>query len=174
MDTGYHGKPRHPAPSRRYDIFQTAFEKKVTEAQEEIKALERLSRVYEIVRLALERAALQNDVKIELRQHGIKCVIQLLPNDRKKIFDTILAEIGNELKALELHDGVPSRMALGYALDHDFYLSTLNAWVELKLEVPKEGTNYIRVVKRQVSIPATTHTAIKVCWIEEEPAPYGR
>ena len=146
----YAGKPHHSMPSKRYDLFIKAYEKHVSKVQEEIAKLDRLSRPYEIVQLALEAANLDNDINLVLALDNVKVVIRVLDDDQEEKFLPLLASIGAGLVEWRLHsDGLYSTTNLGYDLYYQWQLKTLEprAWIEIRLDVPLEGTKYILIKK---------------------------
>lgn len=60
----------HLTPARRYDIFESAFEKAVTEAQKRIERLRNSEVVYGVVYSAMNRWDKNNDTKLNLLEDG--------------------------------------------------------------------------------------------------------
>lgn len=161
-----------PVPAKRYDIFISAFEKYVADRQKEIARVDRMMRPYEIVRIALERAKLPNDVRLELKDNGVSVNITIMEDDRRPMFDRILEDIGSNLKAASIHpDGCPVHISSGLTLHYYWRLRGLHDIdppdIDIYLHVPSAGTRYINVVRRE-EIHSYTVRHYTVSWIDDE------
>lgn len=157
-------------PAKRYDLFITAFEKEVARAQERIALLNRMQKVYEVVRSALEVEELKNEVHLALQTDGVTATIQALANDRKEFFTGLLNNIGHGLKRDQLHStGRPAAGTIPFAFTYSWNLVSFKplARVRLVIEVPLEGTNYIRVIRTPQHAEAYTYEDVRVEWLEE-------
>ena len=156
-------------PAKRYDLFITAFEKEVERAQARIALMNKMQKVYEIVRTALEEEELPNPIRLELDPAGVFVTMSPLPNDRKSFFDGILLKIGAGLKRNRLHDGRPAKGQHSFQFTYKWNLMSFDpiVSVQLKIEVPYEGTKYIKVVKIPQKAEAYTYNDIKLEWLEE-------
>lgn len=96
-------------PSKRYDLFITAFEKYVTKQQEAIRAAESMERIYNLVREALTAADLGNDTRMELEPNALTVTIMVDEGDHISTFAALAANIGAALHKNKLHsDGKPA------------------------------------------------------------------
>lgn len=150
-----------PVPSKQYDLFIKAYEKFVAERQEEIRKADRLMRVYEIVRGALERARLPNETKLQLTPDGVDVDIYVMEDDRRQLFADLLADIGRELQEARLHDdGIPAINSQGLYWTHTWRIPKIDKhdppWVRVGLLIPAKGTRYIKVNKRERAVSYNT------------------
>lgn len=155
-----------PVPAKRYDLFIKAFEKEVAKAQERIAKMDKLMLPYEIVREALERAKLENDVRLTLSEFGVYCYIQVLPTDKESTFIPLLKQIGDELCRHRLHrDGIGSTLNSGYSFTHTWRLSSIFSAARLivTLDVPPEGTPYIGI-EETITKEMTEYRDRKLFW----------
>jgi hypothetical protein len=157
-------------PARRYDVFLTAFEKEVERAQAKIALMNRLQKVYETVRCALESEDLENVIKLELDPNGVIATITPLPADRKSFFDSLVEKIGTGLKLDKLHhDGRPAAGQYSYSFTYKWNLVSFKpvAQVKLSIDVPIEGTQYIKIRRIPCRAEAYTYEDVKLEWLEE-------
>ena len=158
-------------PSKRYDLFIKAFEKKVEEAQKAIAKMDKLMRPYEICRAALEKAELENETKLELNSDGIRVTIIPLQADKKGFYQTVLTEIGKELQRSNLHStGEASEGVTSYDFFHRWSLKgfteTIPPKIELRIDVPMTGTDYIKIIEDNPRIQTYTEVDRKPVWID--------
>ena len=157
-------------PAKRYDVFLTAFEKEVTKAQERIKKLDRFQRVYEICRLALEDAKLENETKLLLQEEGVEVVIVPLQADKEGFYSQIIKDIGSGLLQAGLHStGEAAFGTTSYDFCHKWRLVKISnlATVQVRIDVPFTGTDFIDFEK---GIPKTEHYISqdqKPIWLKE-------
>lgn len=157
-------------PARRYDVFLTAFEKEVERAQTKIALMNRMQKVYETVRCALEAEELDNVIKLELDPNGVFATITPLPDDRKSFFDGLIEKIGNGLKLDKLHPtGKPAAGQYSYSFTFKWNLISFKpvAQVKLAIDVPIEGTKYIKIRRVPCRAEAYDYEDIKLEWLEE-------
>jgi hypothetical protein len=165
-------------PSKRYDIFITAFDKLVAEAQKEIAKADKLMRPYEIVRGVMERADLKNDVSLYLKPGEIHLYIRVMDDDHREVFDQILREIGRELRGANLHpSGNPGVFGEGsITLQYFWRLRGIDdddpPTVNVYINTPLRGTNHIKVEAKQIS-RTYTNTEYTVTWLEGRPTGKG-
>lgn len=141
----------YPVPSKRYDIFQSAFEKKVAALQEDVKKLDRFQGVYSAAREALIALNLDNDTRLELQPYGVFISIQVKDDETMDNLHRVFDEIGNALVQRKLHnDGIPAET--NYSVDKEFVWNCfvgpqLVCPLFLSLVVPWEGTNCIEIIQ---------------------------
>jgi hypothetical protein len=89
-------KPLPPsrAPSLRYDLFIKVIEKEVVAAQARIEQLQKMERLYNLVKGVLEHVKLPNDTTIDCSSVSVIVSIQGLPTDFLATFDPIISGIG--------------------------------------------------------------------------------
>lgn len=165
----YQGAPKHPMPSKRYDIFITAFEKVVAEKQKEIAAIDGLMRPYEIVRQALERAKLPNDASIYLLPGKIKVDIPLQDTDGMAVFVPLLKDIGQELVLARLRlKETPMMEQSAFRRIFTWKLIKMDnvPSVEVHLCVPYNGTEKVKITTQQVPI-SYVDTRYSSTWLDE-------
>lgn len=141
----------YPVPSKRYDIFQSAFEKRIAAIQAEVKKLDSFQGVYSAAREALIAVNLDNDVKLNLEVYGVYIVIHVKDDETMDNFHPVLDEIGNALVQRKLHsDGIPAETSYN-GLDKEFIwncrVGDKVCPLVLQLNVPWDGTNCIEIVK---------------------------
>lgn len=143
----------YPVPSKRYDIFQSAFEKKVAEAQKEIESLNKLQGLYTAAREALIAVNLDNDTRLEMygnyQQVHIRVIVK--DGDTMDTFHPLLDELGNALVQRKLHPtGQPA--ARESYIDREFTWNcprdkTSVQKLQLTLDVPFDGTDCVEIAK---------------------------
>ncbi len=101
----YDGKPRHPLPSKKYDIFIQAFEKKVAEAQKEIEFYNSLQRLYQVVWETVNTFDLPNDGGIHMTNGGISIVFTVLETDTYDTFNDIVKALSRSLNGNSYYHG---------------------------------------------------------------------
>jgi hypothetical protein len=160
-------------PTKRYDIFISAFEKVVERKQKEIERVNALQKAYEIARTALERLELKNDTVLELHERGIDISISPLPTDKKGFYDAMLKEIGQELKAFNLHPtGLPVATTTSFDFVHEWKLRISNLFVfpphlRILLDVPIGGTETIKIWEGPKQQSVTYYSERKPYWKED-------
>ena len=167
--------PNYPVPAKRYDPFITAFEKYVHERQKEISKVDRLMRPYEITRAALEKADILNEAKLSVEPGGVYVNIEVLEKDRREKFEAILAHIGDELCLAKLHpDGEPASLHNSTTFRYYWRLRGIAGKdqnppeVEVRLNVPTKGTEFVRVTKEE-RVSNYTYPHYIAVWIEGTP-----
>lgn len=137
-------KANVPAP--RYELFTSAFEKKVAAYQEIIRATEKSEQVYNICRDALERAKLPNDVKLDLAPKGVSIEIEALPTDKLALFQRAFEMIGEGLVAARLRNNtepaigdVRWRSGITAVFHVKCPLTAMMSKVEISVYMPSEG-----------------------------------
>jgi len=155
----------YPVPSKRYAIFQSAFEKRVAEIQKEVEALDSLQGIYTAAREALIAVNLDNATKLELGNKYVYILINVKDGDTMDIFHPLLDEIGNALVQRKLHiDGLPSDASWNQT-DKQFEWKCRNPAdpytyrsLILELSVPWEGTDHIEILKEEKHVERTETT----------------
>lgn len=141
-------------PAKRYDLFITAFEKKVAEAQERISAMNALQGPYSIVREILELADLPNDINLDMTEAGISVRIPVKDDQPFIIFENLARRIGKELHAAGHHqDGIPSCRNVYVDSYFEFRLNAAAhiaagrapPLISIHIDVPFSGTNLVEV-----------------------------
>lgn len=145
----------YPVPAKRYDIFQTAFEKKVAEAQKEIEALNALQGLYSAAREALIAVNLDNATTLEMsgKYQQVHISVIVKDGDTMDTFHPLLDELGNALVQRRLHPTGQPAMREEY-IDRKFVWNiqrdkTLQR-LQLTLDVPFNGTDCIEIVKSTI------------------------
>lgn len=158
-------------PAKRYELFISAWEKKVAEAQKELSLLERLSGPYEVVRRVLEEAKLENESSLDMSKRGITLRIQPLDTDRKQVFIILSKAVGVELNRLRFHeDGVPAEGKTSYDFYYVWQLRDFNPIVEVLvvIDVPINGTPHIKILETDHKTETITSCNRRPVWIEDE------
>lgn len=133
-------------PVPRYDLFISAFEKKVAEYQQQIRKIERLERVYNVLKEVGESFKLPNDQKLNLEAARVELHINATPDDTLKTFTKLAEAVGAKLKEAGLHrDGVPAISTAGTTVFHKFHImdkasNELLATACINVTLPDIGT----------------------------------
>lgn len=160
----------YPVPSKRYAIFQSAFEKRVAEIQKEVEALDSLQGIYTAAREALIAVNLDNATKLELGNKYVYILINVKDGDTMDTFHPLLDEIGNSLVQRKLHsDGLPVDSSWNQ-YDKQFEWKCRNPSdphsyrsLLLELNVPWEGTDHIEIIKEEKKVDHT-ETIRRAIW----------
>lgn len=160
-----------PIPSKKYTIFQAAFEKRVAEIQQEVKALDSLQGIYTAAREALIAVNLDNSTKLELGNKYVSILIHVKDGDTMDTFHPLLDEIGNSLVQRKLHtDGLPIDSSWNQ-MDKQFEWKCRNPAdphsyrsLVLELNVPWNGTDHIEMIQEEKHIDARTETTRRAVW----------
>jgi len=97
------------AIARRYETFQTVFEKQVGLVQVQVRELEKLRPIHNVVCEVLELANLPNDTQVKLSMFGVTVQVVAVHADTFYKFNELAGEIGTRLKTAKLHaTGLPA------------------------------------------------------------------
>lgn len=150
----YTGKPNHPMPSKRYDLYIKHYEKKVTEAQKMIEQTARLAPFYNICRDALNKNEhFPNDIKLDTKYNGVYVEIGLTEENHYLDFAPIVQDIQRLLVKKGYRDKGhgPSLSDLNcywiywkWILQRD---SKVIGEINVKLDIPYDGTKYCHIQK---------------------------
>lgn len=159
-------------PAKRYDLFITAFEKKVTEAQESIKRMDQLMRPYEVCRETLELFELENETRLQLTERGIHIDIAIMDLDREEKFLKLISKLGSNLLERKMHlDGQPSAENSGYSFNYTWRLQGFKDFkspprIWLCLNPHWDGSTYIKVeeIKRKVEREESDR---RIFWVDQ-------
>jgi hypothetical protein len=108
-------------PAYRYELFITAYEKKVAEMQEYVRRMEKMEQIYNILVEAATPFRLPNDQDLILNDNSVVLTIKAVPNDMLATFDQLAKSIGEALQKTGLHrDGEPSVASYGARIEYKF------------------------------------------------------
>jgi len=157
-----------PVPAKSYDIFISIFEKKVAEAQARIAKMDSLMKPYEIVRSVMEQHKIKNETKLDIDPDGVTLTISILNGDRREKFDGIISEVGQQLVLARLHDsGSPAIEESLWYYRHKWAINKSASgvqWVEIVLDAPYHGTDYIEVRRTERGTKVVKDTLTEVIW----------
>jgi hypothetical protein len=170
MFHGYQGAPNFSMPAVRYQTFNQTKIERIKKQQEELEALNTLEGMYNSMIQVLEKANLQNDVKINTYGPTALVSITLLKSDTLESFHQLAVSIGKAMIA----DGhiCPDRYGNDYYGDayrfkdfrNESYRGSMNSLVNnfswtkidqethsyttcnLQIVIPDEGTDELEVL----------------------------
>jgi hypothetical protein len=149
FDNVHKAYDKRKLPAKRYLDFQAVFENYVTTVQEKITALDKMRRLYNIVKFSLEKINMPNETRVSVEPTYISLTIVALPSDSLKTFEPIIRDIGHSLLDAKLHrDGTPSHRAGGpYPLIFKTWSLVNGVEILLSIECPENGLTDIEFLK---------------------------
>lgn len=151
-------KPGHyQVPARRYEQFISVFEKCVSEIQKQVTAMEKMERIYSVVREVMEAADLPNDMKFELGPNQLKIKVSAAATDKIGTFDALLKSIGLALRDAGLHEdgeGAIRRGGYWYDIDATWAIkrgSTVQV-VAVNIDIPRQGLADVEILCEEATI----------------------
>jgi hypothetical protein len=158
----YKGKPNHPLPAKRYDIFIKYFETKVTEHQKQIECLRTLEQPYNIAKSALELHDYPHATTLSASGTTISIDIKLGDSHYKEFYP-LVETIGKSLvKANLRQDWLPASSSSDtWYIKHRW--SCKHFTILLTLELDWTGNKHCQVTQRKIPTTTTEYTFI---WTE--------
>jgi hypothetical protein len=145
-------KPLPPsrAPSLRYDLFIKVVEKEVVAARARIEQLQKMERIYNLVKDVVEHVKPPNDTTIDCSSVSVIMRIQALPTDFLATFDPIINGIGKALVDAGFREEPdPS------CYDGGYWHHLIRTWqihprmIQIMIDLPLEGLRDLEVVRTE-------------------------
>jgi hypothetical protein len=163
FDDAFDSLPRYKVPARRYPQFITAFEKKVTEAQDTIRKIEALQQPYNIAVSVMEEASLENECSVNLYPNSVCISINATQKDNSSLFKQLSTKLGVALKAAGIHkDAVPAYGTNQYqaSFTYTWRLSDIKKSVVVTVHLPEGGIEDLAVIK---TWHTNTYSQFQIC-----------
>lgn len=154
-------------PSKRYDLFIQFFEKRVSEVQQKIDELRKFEPLYNAVRNALEKANIDNDVKIKERLPYLNVTIVANEENHYKDFEYIVIDTCKELLRMKLRDTEPNyKISKISVWEWGWTLNTnIGLILQINVTFPFKGNKYLKISYKKEMVEETIWEST---WLEKE------
>jgi hypothetical protein len=154
-------------PSKRYEIFQTLFEKHVTLIQEQVRRVEAMREIYTIASEVMASLDMPNDHKENFGAGYVTITVQATPDDRLSVFEGIVEIIGERLKTAGLHPTGKVLMDVGghwHDIECRWWCGASNnrasKMLKIVFECPKEGLRDLQWVTSERVVTTTEYKGV--------------
>jgi hypothetical protein len=154
------------AVAKRYEPWITVFEKIVTEAQEDIKAIAQMEVLYNPVKEFMLLQNLPNESRIKVDKGIITVRIKTLPTNYKRDIEDFFQKFGEFLIRNNLREteGLPS-IQWGSSWSYDVncrYHVKGNRWISIYWDIPMVGIAdlEVEIIRKDVVIQETEYKLV--------------
>lgn len=149
-------------PSRQYNVFNSAFEKKIAEYQKNLMKINALERPYGLVKEVLLNYEGDEQIDLTMSEHGITVTFNPVDDSHFNSFEHIATEIGKKLFGARLHDdGEPSKTQYSMSISRLWRLNKNKELADIESFYPHVNYHMYAPTKGMDGLRVKVHSEVR-------------